>query len=662
LADNNLITISLYYHLRILMPQIFNMKKLLAFLLFFAESLMLFAQTISSINLVPMPVSVSPKTGSFLITNKTLIEVATSDADANRIAGFFSKSIAGPTGYKIPVMNKMISGSSIGLALLTVPDKTLGNEGYKLLVTPKAVNISANKPAGLFYGIQTLLQLLPKEIESKTAQKNVAWAIPAIEIIDYPRFGWRGLMFDVSRHFFSKKDVEQYIDQMVRYKFNLLHLTLANDEGWRIEIKALPQLTKVGAWNVKKVGYFGNFSPPTADEPRDYGGFYTQEDIKELVQYAKDRFVNILPEIDVPGHSLAAIVSYPELSCTPGAENYRVRSGEQIMDWSHGAPPIALVDNTLSPANEKVYDFLDKVLTEVAPLFPFEYMHMGGDECPKNFWEKSDAIKSLMQKEGLKNMEEVQSYFEKRVEKIVESKGKKFIGWDEILEGGLAPSAAVMSWRGMKGGIEAAKMKHEVVMSPTDFAYLDYMQGDPAIEPRVYATLRLNKAYQFEPVPDGVDPKYIKGGQANLWTEQVYNMRHAEYMTWPRAFAIAEAVWSPKEKRNWNGFVPRVEKQFERFDIAEIKYSPSVYDPIFTARKNDKDGLLVDLATEISGLDIYYSFDNSFPDNFYPKYTSPLVVPKDAANLKVITYRAGKPIGRMITMPVDELKKRAGIK
>ncbi len=638
------------------------MKKLLACIILLGGSFILFAQTTPTISLVPAPVSLAQKTGSFLLTNKTIIAVGTFDADANRVANFLSTAITVPTGFKNPVINKMVAGNSIRLVLLSVADKTLGTEGYKLSVTPNGVILSANKPAGLFYGVQTILQLLPKEIESKKQEKNITWTIPAVEIIDYPRFGWRGLMFDVSRHFFSKKEVEQYIDQMIKYKFNLLHLTLANDEGWRIEIKALPQLTKVGSWNVKKVGYFGTFSKPTSDEPRNYGGFYTQEDIKELVQYAKDRFVNILPEIDVPGHSLAAVVSYPELSCTPGAENYSVRSGEQIMDWSHGAPPIALVDNTLCPANEKVYDFLDKVLTEIAPLFPFEYIHMGGDECPKNFWEKSDAIKSLMQKEGLKNMEEVQSYFEKRVEKIVESKGKKFIGWDEILEGGLAPSAAVMSWRGMKGGIEAAKMKHEVVMSPTDFAYLDYMQGDPVIEPQVYATLRLNKAYQFEPVPEGVDPKYIKGGQANLWTEQVYNMRHAEYMTWPRAFAIAESVWSPKEKKDWKNFFNRVEKHFARFDVAEIKYAPSVYDPVFAVSKNDKGELVVDLSTEIDGMDIHYSFDNSFPDKFYPEYSKPLTVPKDASNLKVITYRNDKPVGRMITMPVSELKKRAGIK
>jgi hexosaminidase len=465
-------------------------------------------------------------------------------------------------------------------------------------------------------------------------------------------------MFDVSRHFFTKQDVKRYIDGMVRYKFNLLHLTLANDEGWRIEIKGLPRLTEVGAWNVKKVGYFGTFSQPTPDEPRNYGGFYTQEDIKELVNYAKDRFVNILPEIDVPGHSLAAVVSYPELSCTPGADKYRVRSGEQIMDWSHGAPPIALVDNTLCPANERVYDFLDKVVTQVARLFPFEYLHMGGDECPKNFWEKSDQIKALMKKEGLKNMEEVQSYFEKRVEKIVMSKGKKFIGWDEILEGGLAPNAVVMSWRGMEGGIKAAKMGHEVVMSPTTFAYLDYMQGDPIIEPRVYATLRLNKAYQFEPVPEAVDAKYIKGGQGNLWTEQVYTMRHAEYMTWPRGMAISESLWSPKEKKNWNDFTSRVEKHFERFDEAEIKYAPSMYEPIFAVTKTPDSLYQVKLSTEVNGIDIYYTVDNTFPDRFSPKYTEPLTMPKDAAMLRVVTYKGKEQKGRMITMPMTEIKAR----
>jgi hexosaminidase len=638
------------------------MKRLLAILLFFGGSLIIVAQTTPTISIIPLPVSVVSKNGSFVVTNKSVIELATSDAEASRVANFLSKAIATPSGLKIPVVNKMSTGNSIRLVLLSATDKTLGTEGYKLSVTPNGIILSANKPAGLFYGVQTMLQLLPKEIESKKLEKNIAWTIPAIEIADYPRFGWRGLMFDVVRHFFTKQDVKDFIDDMVKYKYNLLHMTLSNDEGWRVEIKALPKLTSVGAWNVKKVGTFGNFTPPADNEPRNYGGFYTHEDIRELVQYAKDRFVNILPEIDVPGHSLAAIASYPELSCTPGADKYKVRSGEKIMEWPPGGHFYALVDNTICPASENAYAFLDKVFTEVAQLFPFEYIHVGGDECAKNFWEKSPEIKTLMKKENLKTMDEVQNYFEKRVEKIVESKGKKIIGWDEILEGGLAPSAAVMSWRGIKGGIQAAKMGHEVVMSPTTYAYLDYMQGDAAIEPPVYATLLLKKAYEFEPVPEGVDAKYIKGGQANLWTEQVYNMRHAQYMTWPRALAIAEAVWSPKEKRDWNAFVPRVEQQFERFDIAEKKYARSFYDPIFKSTKNANNQAVVEMSTEIEDLHIYYSFDNSFPDKFYPEYLQPLTVPVDASNLKVITYRDGKPIGRMITMPVSELKKRAGVK
>ena len=633
------------------------MKKLLVASFFSGISLLVLSQT-ASINIIPIPASVTAKTGSFQLTDKSVILLVSTDADANRVAHFLADALNTPTGYKIPV-SKSGSGGAIKLVLLSSQDKSLGNEGYKLSVTTNEVTVSANKAAGLFYGAQSILQLLPKEIESKTVAKDVSWTMPAVEITDYPRFGWRGLMFDVTRHFFTKQEVKSFIDDMVKYKFNMLHLTLSNDEGWRVEIKALPKLTSVGAWNVKKVGTFGSFTPPADDEPRDYGGFYTQDDIKELVQYAKDRFVNILPEIDVPGHSLAAVASYPELSCTQGADKYKVRSGENFMDWSHGAPPIALIDNTLCPANDKVYDFLDKVFTEVAALFPFEYIHVGGDECPKNFWEKSDAIKALMQKEKLKTQEEVQSYFEKRVEKIVESKGKKVIGWDEILEGGLAPNAAVMSWRGIKGGIEAAKMGHEVVMSPTTYAYLDYMQGDAIIEPPVYATLRLQKSYEFEPVPDGVDAKYIKGGQANLWTEQVYNMRHVQYMLWPRAFATAESVWSPKEKKNWNDFEARVEKHFERYDVAEKKYAPSIFDPIFKATKNGSGQIQVELSTEVQGLNIYYSFDNSFPDKFYPEYKEPLIVPKDASNLRVITYRNGKPIGRMTTMPVSELKKRA---
>lgn len=614
---------------------------------------------VPSISLIPEPVTLVQSAGIYTLPAE--ISIYTSDnSELKTIATMLAAQIQKTTTSKVHIKSERKDAINT-ISFLIDTTINIHPEGYKMTVNKDGVRIIAAKPAGIFYAVQTLYQLLPGEIFSPQPIADVKWSIPFVKIEDYPRFGWRGLMLDVSRHFFTVSQVKDYIDQMAKYKFNLLHLHLTDDQGWRIQIKSLPKLTSVGAWRVDKIGTFGKFSKPAPDEPKTYGGFYTQEDIKELVQYASDRFINILPEIDIPGHSLAAVAAYPELSCTPG--NYAVNSGEQFMIWPGGGQHFyGTLDNTLCPANEKVYDFIDKVFTEVAMLFPFGYIHMGGDETARNFWEKSEQINELKKKENLKDLDEVQSYFVKRVEKIINAKGKKMIGWDEILQGGLAPNAAVMSWRGMKGGIEAAKQGHEVVMSPTDFAYIDYMQGDAAIEPPVYASLRLKKAYQFEPVPEGVNPALIKGGQANLWTEQVYNMRHAQYMTWPRAFAIAEALWSPKEKREWNYFSTRVESHFSRFDKAQIKYAPSIYDPIVSVRKKDSTTLLVNLYTEIDGLSIHYSFDNSFPDNFYPAFSKELIVPKDAVSMKLITYRDNKVTGRMMTISIQDLKKRAGIK
>jgi len=652
------------------------MKFSVPFLFFILINASIFAQAIESeaenpfngggyanteIAIIPEPVSVIKQSGHFELPTNIIIQASKSPELKQTIA-FLQERLSIPTGHYVTTVYTPSAAATFKLILNEKADATLGTEGYHLTVGLKQVTVRANQPAGLFYGVQSVLQLLPKEIESKEEVKGIKWVMPCVEVTDYPRLGWRGLMFDVARHFFTKQEVKQYIDAMVRYKYNILHLHLADDEGWRIEIKGLPKLTEVGAWRADRTGSFGDFIPPKPDEPRTYGGFYTQDDIKELVAYAKERFVNIMPEIDVPGHSLAAIAAYPELSCTPEAVNYKVRSGEKIMDWSRGAPPIALVDNNLCPANEKVYVFLDTVFSQIAQLFPFEYIHVGGDEVARNFWEKNDQIKELMKREGLKTTPEVQAYFEKRVEKIIQSKGKKFMAWDEVLEGGVSKTAAVMSWRNMQHGLDAAKAGHEVVMTPTQFAYIDYMQADAITEPRVYASLRLNKSYEFDPVPEGANAKFIKGGQANLWTEQVYNIRQAEYMTWPRGFAIAESVWSPKEKKNWANFFARTEKHFERLDIAETKYAPSVYDPIFTVKRSSDRQLSITLATEVEGLDMYYSFDNSFPDHFYPKYTTPLVPPIDAKVLKVITYRGKKPVGRMMNMPIEELEKRAGKK
>ena len=637
------------------------MKKPLFIFCFICSSLFLFAQSSgdAALSLIPQPVSIVQTKGSLVLPHQLSI-YTDNNAEVNRIANSLSLQLAS-NFYKVKVVpDKKPLAKAIHLYL--VSDKSIPADGYRLKISATGVSLSANSPSGIFYGVQTLLQLFPKEIVNKDGHTSVKqWSLPLVSIEDHPRFGWRGLMLDVTRHFFTVAQVKDYIDQMVKYKFNMLHLHLTDDQGWRIEIKSLPKLTEVGAWRVERTGTFGTFPKPQPGEKPTYGGFYTHEDIKELVKYAADRFVNILPEIDVPGHSLAALASYPDLSCTPG--EYYVSPGDRFMVWPGGGQHFyGLIDNTLCPANEKVYEFLDKVFTEVAQLFPLQYIHVGGDETARNVWEEDEQIKALMKKENLKNLDEVQSYFVKRVEKIINSKGKKMIGWDEILQGGLAPNAAVMSWRGMSGGIEAAKSGHEVVMSPTDFVYIDYMQGDASIEPPVYSTLRLKKTYSFEPLPEGVNEKLIRGGQANLWTEQVYNMRHAQYMTWPRALAVAEVLWSPKEKRNWNGFVPRVEKQFERMDAAQVKYAPSLYDPIITVSKKDSATIIVTMDTEVEGLTIHYSFDNSFPDNFYQAYKAPLTVPNESAALKLVTYKGNKLTGRQMVITMAELKKRAGIK
>jgi hexosaminidase len=585
-----------------------------------------------------------------------------------------SISISGPSDPQMKVAYatlvgklKVATGRSVSLKsagaatiqLQLVSNTKLGAEGYELQVNSSGVKIKATKLAGLFYGIQTLYQLLPKEIESKSVAKGVQWAIPYAQITDTPRFAWRGQMFDVARHFFSKEDVKKFIDDMVEYKYNILHFHLTDDEGWRIEIKSYPNLTKKGAFNVKKEGRFTTFSKPEPNEPRTYGGFYTQEDIKELVKYGQERFVNIVPEIDVPGHSMAAVASYPELSCTPGADKYEVISGEPFIDWSHGHPE-ALQDNTLCPANENVYTFLDKVMGEVASLFPYEYIHMGGDECPKNYWDKNPEILALRAREGLKNSQEVQAYFVRRLEKIISGKGKRMLGWDEILEGGGLPKGtAVMSWRGIRGGVEAAKLGHEVVMTPNDNVYVDLMQGDVALEPPVYRTVRLTDSYAFNPVPDGVDAKLVKGGQANMWSEQLYNYRHLQYMMWPRALAISESLWSPNENKNWDNFISRVEEHMARFDVADKKYAPSMYEAIVKVTKNAKGELFVELKNEISGLKIHYSFDNSYPDNHYPVASGLVAVPKDAELMRIVSFRGSKMMGRTMNISRADLAKRA---
>ena len=362
--------------------------------------------------------------------------------------------------------------------------------------------------------------------------------------------------------------------------------------------------------------------------------------------YAAKRFVRVIPEIEAPGHAMAAMVSYPELACINPPKAVNVGNDFYTRE-----------ENSLCIGKDFTFEFMDKVLTEVASLFPDEYIHIGGDECYKGFWHQCPDCQARMRKEHLKNEEELQSYFIHRLGDILKAKGKKLIGWDEILEGGLAPDANVMSWRGMNGGIKAAQAGHHVIMTPMQHCYIDLYQGEPNAEPATYSMCRLKDSYSFNPVPDGVPAEMILGGQGNLWAESVPTFRHAEYMAWPCGWALAEVLWSGPQHTDWDKFWPRVEKHFIRADQANINYARSMYNAIISPYM-ENDELKVKLSSEIGGLDIYYTFDNTDPDCYTPKYTGPLSIPKNATWLRVVTYRDGKPIGKVITWAIDELKAR----
>ena len=586
--------------------------------------------------IIPRPVEYTRLSGSFDITPVTTVTFSTKEArDA---ADLLAARLNNTTGFSLtPTQGK---SGTISIVLNDKPLKTIGNEGYTLESGANGILITANRPAGLFYAVQTLMQLLPPAVESPSPG-TIALSVPAVKILDYPRFGWRGLMLDVSRHFFPKKDVKKFIDQMVKYKFNTFHWHLTDDHGWRVEIKSLPKLTEIGAWRVERFGLFSRRSDALPGEPATVGGFYTQEDIKEIVAYAQERYVTILPEIDVPGHCMAAIAAYPELSVTKDT-SIKVNPGTQFADWYGNGTFKMNVDNTLNPSDEKVYEFIDKVLTEVAALFPNPYIHVGGDECYKGYWKQDEGCRALMKKLDIRHVEDLQGYFMGRVEKILKKKGKKLIGWDEILEGGISPEATVMSWRGMRGGIEAAKMGHDVVMTPT-----------------TYASLRISKSYEFDPVPDGVDAKRILGGQGNLWAENVPHIRAAQYLIFPRAWAISEVLWSPKEKKEWRDFSRRMEHHFLRTDAAGVNYSRAVFDPIVKTTLVNKQ-LMLTLGSEIDGIDIYFTIDDTMPDRYSKKYTAPFPLPDGPITLRVQAYRDSAPIGRLIVLLRDELERRAG--
>ncbi len=597
----------------------------------------------AGIDIIPKPLQMKKGSGVFVVDGETKLIIGKNDLQIRQVARYLSDRFRLVAGFNLQLVAYSPENGENCILFDQISDPKLGNEGYRLVVEKGGIKLSANKPNGLFYGVQTILQLLPPQIYAGKKIADVNWVIPAVTVVDKPRYSWRGMMLDVSRHFFPKDFVKQYIDYLAMHKMNTFHWHLNDDQGWRIEIKAYPKLTKVGAWRVDREAY--NWNAREAQKPGEkatYGGFYTQDDIREIVAYAKSRFVTIVPEIEMPGHCLAALSAYPQYSCTGGP--FTVPPG--------GVWPIK---DVYCAGNEDTYKFLQDILSEVIDLFPGKYIHIGGDEVNKQEWEKCPKCRARIKAEGLKDEKELQSYFIKRMEKFINAKGKRLIGWDEILEGGLAPNATVMSWRGMKGGIQAVEQNHDVVMTPTSHCYFDYYQGDPDNEPpAIGGFLPLQKVYSFEPTPQALsvtEAKHILGAQANLWTEYIATPEQAQYMTFPRIAAIAEVGWTAKELKDWDDFTNRMRKQFRRYDYAGINYAKSAYAVRVLPQFDDRTHqLTVKLETETCQPEIHFTLDGNEPSATSPVYSKPLALINTSV-LKAGTFLAGKLLG-----PVTETK------
>ncbi|MBL9139248.1 MAG: family 20 glycosylhydrolase [Verrucomicrobiales bacterium] len=600
--------------------------------------------------LIPQATQVTWEAGTFELTERTPVLLPPNCPTAAWAAAALNRHLA-MHGFQVRVQasSEKPARRAIQLRILSPTDPQLGEEGYQLAISGKGVVLAANQPAGLFYGVQTLAQLLPAPAKPAPSAVPSRLELPGVRIVDTPRFGWRGLLLDVSRHFFTTTEVKASIETMALFKFNHLQLHLTDDQGWRLEVKARPQLTAVGAWRVPRQGNWWSYDPPLPGEAATDGGFFTQAEIRDLVAFACERFITLVPEIETPGHSLATLAAYPELSC--GGGPFQVNPGSRFY---------GRIENTLCPGNDATFAFLDQVIGEVAGLFPGTYIHIGGDEAFHGFWGKCPKCKQRMVGENLKSLAELQSYFVKRVEKIVESKGKRLIGWDEILDGGLAPNATVMSWRGTAGAETASKLGHLVVLSPSSHYYLDLYQGDPALESSTYSQARLREVYQFEPVPASVSPQLVLGIQGNLWTESIPTLRQAQYMTWPRALAIAESAWSAPVRKDWPEFFSRAEVQMERLTQAGINCARSVYDPIVTPKKDAEGFLVLELSSELEEVSLHYTFATANPDPTYPAYQAPLRIPRNAAEIRVVSVRHGRAVGRQLNLPIPELVKRLG--
>ena len=581
------------------------------------------AQPLQNLPLIPKPASVVWEKGTFAITSKTKIVAQRKDFGSDAEA--FNDLLEKTAGFRLQVSRNKTAKNAIVLT----KDTSLSAEAYNLRITKDQITIAGNG-AGVWYGLLTLLQMIPVDA-------NPPFDIPCGEIRDSPRYQWRGMHLDVCRHFFPVDFIKRYIDHLSMYKMNTFHWHLTEDQGWRIEIKKYPKLTEIGAW--RNGSMIGPYSAQQFDSVR-YGGYYTQDQVREIVAYAAKRHVTVIPEIEMPGHSTAALAAYPWLSCTGGPFEVGKKWG---------------VYDDVYCAKDSTIDFLADVLEEVIPLFPGKYIHIGGDECPKNRWKECSQCQAIIKKEGLKDEHELQSYFISRVEKFVNSKGKQIIGWDEILEGGLAPNAAVMSWRGTEGGIAAAKQKHNAVMSPESHCYFDYYQGAPAYEPlAIGGYTPLERVYSYEPTPEDLTPeeqKYILGAQGNVWTEYIVTPQQVEYMALPRMAALAEVVWSSKEQRDYDDFRTRLLRQFTLLDKLGVNYSKAVYEVKLTVRPSENGkGLMVALSSAFDSTGLRFTLDGSEPTKSSQEYKGPMLL-TETCELKSGYFDGGAMAGRVVSQP-----------
>lgn len=588
-------------------------------------SINLFAD--SSIDIIPKPQKVERKSGVFKLNKSTRIIISTETEEMKSVADYLQDKILSPTGYMLDIEEGRADKNSIFLSL----DKNMPGKagGYELSVENNKITISSNSPIGCFYGVQTLRQLFPPEFESKQILSHINWQAPVVEIEDAPRFEYRGLHLDVGRHFFPVSFIKKYIDLLAMHKMNRFHWHLTEDQGWRIEIKKYPKLTEISAFRDETV--VGHAAKSNVYDGEPYGGYYTQEQVKEIVKYAQERHVTIIPEIEMPGHSQAVLEAYPELGCTGGPYEAATKWGVHREVYCAG--------------KEKTFTFLKDVLDEVMTLFPGKYIHIGGDECPKDRWEECPDCQRRIKEEGLKNEHDLQSYFIKRIEKYLVKNNRKLIGWDEILEGGLAPEATVMSWRGVAGGIEAAQQSHDVIMTPNTYCYLDYYQADPTTEPlAIGGYLPLEKCYSYEPIPEELnadEAKHILGVQGNVWTEYMKTPEYVEYMAYPRAIALAEVGWSSKENKDFDNFKKRLDKYYKRLDQMHVNYFYEIPKPhsvkdYFPFLKSCK----IELESPKEEAEIYYTVNGSQPDKNSKKYKKPIKLRK-SATIKAITYLPG---------------------